>query len=306
MKKIFIFFLFAICIMQNMEAQQTIALYEGNVPNSKSYKTKERWEPQDNGDTIVRLISQPTLSIFLPEKDKATGAAVVICPGGGYWVASIVKEGFAVARQFNEYGVAAFVLKYRIPNDSSMLDKSIGPLQDAQRAIQLVRMHAAEWHVDEKKVGIMGFSAGGHVASTAATHFQHNNIENHSKINLRPDFAIFIYPVISFQDGIAHIGSRDQLIGKKPRKELLDSFSNELQVTKETPPTFLVHASNDDAVPVMNSIAYYEALLKYKIPAEMHLYKSGGHGFGMMNPTTNDLWMESCKNWMQSMNLISK
>ena len=306
MKKIFISFLFTICIMKNTEAQQTIPLYEGNVPNSKPYKTKERWEPQDNGDTLVRLISQPTLSVFLPEKDKATGAAVIICPGGGYWVNSLIKEGFAVAKQFNEYGVAAFVLKYRIPNDSSMINKSIGPLQDAQRAIQLVRMHASIWNVDEKKVGIMGFSAGGHLASTAATHFQHNYVENDRKINLRPDFAIFIYPVISFQDSIGHIGSRDQLIGKKPRKELLDSFSNELQVTATTPPTFLVHASDDDAVPVMNSIVYYEALLKYKIPVEMHLYKSGGHGFGMKNPTTNDLWMESCKNWMLSMGLIAK
>lgn len=289
-----------------MEAQQTISLYEGNVPNSKPYATKERWEPQDNGDTIVRLISQPTLTIFLPEKEKATGASVIICPGGGYWVASMIKEGFAVAKQFNEYGVAAFVLKYRIPNDSSIVNKSIGPLQDAQRAIQLVRLHAAEWNVDENKVGIMGFSAGGHVASTAATHFQHSYIENDSKINLRPDFAIFIYPVISFQDSIAHFGSKAQLIGKWPSKTLSDSFSNELQVTKQTPPTFLVHASNDDAVPVMNSIVYYEALLRFKIPVEMHLYKSGGHGFGMKNPTSNDLWMERCKNWMQSMRLIPK
>ena len=292
--------------MQNMEAQRTISLYEGDIPNSKPYPTKEKWEPQDNGDTIVRLISQPTLTIFLPEKEKATGASVIICPGGGYWVASIVKEGFAVARQFNEYGVAAFVLKYRMPNDSSMVNKSIAPLQDAQRAIQLVRMHAAEWNVDEKKVGIMGFSAGGHLASTAATHFQHNYLENGSTINLRPDFAIFIYPVISFQDSIAHFGSRTQLIGKWPSKTLIDSFSNELQVTKQSPPTFLVHASNDDAVPVMNSIVYYEALLRNKIPVEMHLYKSGGHGFGMKNPTTNELWMDACKSWMQSMRLIPK
>ncbi len=306
MKKIFISFLFTICTMQNMEAQRTIPLYEGAVPNSKPYPTKEKWDPQNNGDTIVRLISQPTLSIFLPEKEKATGAAVVICPGGGYWVASIVKEGFAVARQFNEYGIAAFVLKYRIPNDSSMINKSIGPLQDAQRAIQLVRMHATEWNVDTNKVGIMGFSAGGHVASTAATHFQHSYIDNDDKINLRPDFAIFIYPVISFQDSIAHFGSRTQLIGRFPSKTMIDSFSNELQVTKQTPPTFFVHASNDDAVPVMNSIVYYEALLRNKIPVEMHLYKSGGHGFGMKNPTSNDLWMERCKNWMQSMRLIPK
>ena len=186
---------------------------------------------------------------------------MVICPGGGYWVTSIVKEGFAVAREFNKWGVAAFVLKYRIPNDSSMIDKKIGPLQDAQRAIQLVRMHAKEWNVDANKVGIMGFSAGGHLASTAATHFNHSYIENTNNINLRPDFSIFIYPVISFQDSIGHIGSRDQLIGKNPPKPLLDSFSNELQVTAQTPPTFLVHATDDDVVPVMNSIVFYEALL---------------------------------------------
>ncbi|MEP6583790.1 MAG: alpha/beta hydrolase [Ginsengibacter sp.] len=304
MKKILICFLFSIYIMQNIEAQQTISLYDGNIPNSKPYTTKERWEPQDNGDTIVSLISHPSLSIFLPEKEKATGAAVIICPGGGYWVASIVKEGFAVARQFNEFGIAAFVLKYRIPNDSSMINKSIGPLQDAQRAIQIVRMHAAEWNLDEKKIGIMGFSAGGHLASTAATHFQHNYIDNDNKINLRPDFAIFIYPVISFQDSIAHIGSRTQLIGRWPSRIMRDSFSNELQVTKQTPPTFFVHASDDDAVPVMNSIVYYQALLKYKIPAEVHFYKSGGHGFGMKNPTTSELWMEQCRSWMQSMKLI--
>lgn len=306
MKKIIISLLFTICIMQNMEAQQTISLYGGNVPNSKPYATKERWEPLDNGDTLVRFTSQPALSVFLPEKEKANGTAVIICPGGGYWVSSIIKEGFAVAKQFNEYGVAAFVLKYRIPSDSSMINKSIGPLQDAQRAIQLVRMHAAEWNVDEKKIGIMGFSAGGHIASAAATHFQHSYIENDNKINLRPDFAILIYPVISFQDSIAHYGSRSQLIGKWPSKTLSDSFSNELQVTKQTPPTFLVHASNDDAVPVMNSIVYYQALLRNKVPVEMHLYKSGGHGFGMKNPTTDELWMERCKSWMQSMKLIPK
>ncbi|MDQ6845830.1 MAG: alpha/beta hydrolase, partial [Bacteroidota bacterium] len=277
MKKMFISLL-TIYFMQNIQAQKTIALYEGAVPNSKPYNTKEFWEPQHNGDTIVHFISQPTLTIFLPEKAKANGAAVIICPGGGYWIASIVKEGFAVAKKLNENGIAAFVLKYRIPNDSSMIDKSIGPLQDAQRAIQLVRMNAAEWNVDVNKVGIMGFSAGGHVASTAATHFQKSYIDNPDKINLRPDFGIFIYPVISFQDSIGHIGSRDQLIGKNPRKTLLDSFSNELQINKQTPPAFLVHASDDHTVPVMNSINFYESLLKNNVSAEMHIYKGGGHG----------------------------
>jgi acetyl esterase/lipase len=291
--------------MKPMYAQQTMPLYDGDVPNSKPYSTKEVWEPQSNGDTIVHFTSQPTLTVFLPDKTIANGTAVVICPGGGYWITSIVKEGFDVAKEFNKWGVAAFVVKYRIPNDSSMIDKKIGPLQDAQRAIQLVRMHAKEWNINPKKVGIMGFSAGGHLASTAATHFNHSYIENTNNINLRPDFALFIYPVISFQDSIGHIGSRDQLIGKNPDPQLRDSFSNELQVTAKTPPTFLVHATDDDVVPVMNSIVYYEHLLQFKIPAEMHIYMAGGHGFGMRNPTTKDLWMERCKNWMDSMGLLN-
>jgi len=298
--------LILIFAMHHLYAQTTINLYDGSVPNSKPYTTKELWDPQSNGDTIVHYTSVPTLTVFLPDKNIANGTAVVICPGGGYWVTSIVKEGFDIAREFNKWGVAAFVVKYRIPNDSSMIDRKIGALQDAQRAIQLVRTHAKEWNVDVNKVGIMGFSAGGHLASTAATHFNKSYIENPKNISLRPDFSIFIYPVISFQDSIGHIGSRDQLIGKNPPKPLLDSYSNELQVTAQTPPTFLVHSTDDDVVPVMNSIRFYESLLQYKIPAEMHIYKAGGHGYGMNNPTTKDLWMERCKTWMQGMNLVGK
>ena len=298
--------LILIFAMHHLYAQTTINLYDGSVPNSKPYTTKELWDPQSNGDTIVHYTSVPTLTVFLPDKNIANGTAVVICPGGGYWVTSIVKEGFDIAREFNKWGVAAFVVKYRIPNDSSMIDRKIGALQDAQRAIQLARTHAKEWNVDVNKVGIMGFSAGGHLASTAATHFNKSYIENPNNISLRPDFSIFIYPVISFQDSIGHIGSRDQLIGKNPPKPLLDSYSNELQVTAQTPPTFLVHSTDDDVVPVMNSIRFYESLLQYKIPAEMHIYKAGGHGYGMNNPTTKDLWMERCKTWMQGMNLVGK
>jgi len=306
MKKLFLISV-TLFFMQETFAQQTIPLYNGPVPNSKAYTTEEWWEPQDDGDTIVHYISQPTLTIFLPDKSRVNGTAVIICPGGGYWINSIVKEGFAVARKFNEWGVAAFVLKYRIPNDSSMMDKSIGPLQDAQRAIQLVRMHAGEWKVDPDKIGIMGFSAGGHLASTAATHFNHNYISNEKNINLRPDFAILIYPVISFQNDIAHTGSRDQLIGKDASKEMTDSFSNELQVNDRTPPSFLVQATDDDVVPVMNSIVFYEALIKYKIPAEMHLYKSGGHGFGMKTQNLpSDHWIELFGDWLGAQGLLTK
>lgn len=304
MKKSGINFILLICMATTLHAQKTISLYDGKVPNSLPYHTKEVWEPKSNGDTIVHYTSEPTLTIFPANKTKANGTAVIICPGGGYWVTSIVKEGFAVAREFNEMGVTAFVLKYRIPNDSSMTNKTIGPLQDAQRALQFVRSHAKDWNISINKIGIMGFSAGGHLASTAATHFTHSYIENADDINLRPDFAIFIYPVISFQDSIAHMGSREQLIGKRPTKESIDLYSNELQVTPQTPPTFLVHATDDKAVPVINSVKFYEALVKNKIPAEIHLYKGGGHGFGLNNPTTNGKWITLCKQWMESMGWI--
>ena len=191
-------------------------MYDGEIPNSKPYNTKEVWEPQNNGDTIVHFTSNQHLLFFCLIKKLQTALQLLFARVVVIGLTSIVKEGFAVAKEFNKWGVAAFVLKYRIPNDSSMIDKKIGPLQDAQRAIQLVRMHAKEWNIDANKVGIMGFSAGGHLASTAATHFNHSYIENNNNINLRPDFAIFIYPVISFQDSIGHIGSRDQLIGKNP------------------------------------------------------------------------------------------
>jgi acetyl esterase/lipase len=301
MARLFVTFLIIIFFMQEAVAQQTIPLYEGAIPNSREYQTKEVWEPQQDGDTLVHFISQPTLTVFLPDPSRASGAAVIICPGGGYWISSIVKEGFAVARKFNEWGIAAFVLKYRIPNDSSMVDKSIGPLQDAQRAIQLVRQRADQWHIDPNRVGIMGFSAGGHVASIAATHFTRNYISNPEHINLRPDFAMLIYPVISFQSDIAHMGSREQLIGKNPAQSLIDFFSNELQVTDSTPPCFLVQASDDSVVPVLNSVRFYEALNRHRVSGELHIYKAGGHGFGMINPTTGDLWMNRCKNWMESM-----
>jgi acetyl esterase/lipase len=180
-----------------------------------------------------------------------------------------------------------------------MINREIGPLQDAQQAIKLVRDNAKEWNVNPGRIGIMGFSAGGHLASTAGTHYNDIVIPNAEKTSLRPDFMILIYPVISFDDSIGHIGSRDQLIGKTPTAEKIKQYSNELQVTSQTPPTFLVHASDDDAVNPQNSIRFYEALVQHKVPAELHIYQSGGHGFGMKQKSKNELWMERCKNWME-------
>jgi acetyl esterase/lipase len=278
-------------------AQITIPLYNGKIPNSKPAPDEETSEQQD-GIIIVSKISKPTLTIFLPSKDKANGTAVIICPGGGYWVNAISHEGTDVAKEFVKMGVAAFVLKYRIPNDATMENQEIGPLQDAQQAIKTVRQRAKEWNININRVGVMGFSAGGHLASTAGTHFNKALIPDVDNISLRPDFMILIYPVISFQNDIGHLGSREQLIGKQPTAEKMNEYSNELQITPQTPPTFLVHASDDDGVNPNNSIVFYQNLIRNKVPAELHIYQKGGHGFGMINKTTDDLWMDRCKSWM--------
>lgn len=280
-------------------AQTTSDLYQGKIPNSKLAPNEEKTEVHD-GITIVSKISLPTLTVFLPAKEKANGTAVIVVPGGGYWINASGHEGIDVAKKLNEVGITAIVLKYRIPNDATMENKEIGPLQDAQQAIKVVRQRASEWGIKADRVGIMGFSAGGHLASTAGTHYLKAVISNEEKINLRPDFMILIYPVISFQENITHMGSREQLIGKNPSKEKIDLYSNELQITKDTPPTFLVHATDDDVVKVENSLRFYEHLIQNSVPAEMHIYQKGGHGFGMKNPTSDDLWIERLQNWLRS------
>ena len=298
MKKIFLLISLGFIMNNTMQSQTVMSLYKDSIPNSKPSADEEKTS-FENGITIISKISRPTLTIFLPKKEMANGTAVVICPGGGYWVTASSHEGTDVAKEFAAMGVAAFVLKYRIPNDATMMNREIGPLQDAQQAIKLVRDRAKEWNINPGRIGIMGFSAGGHLASTAGTHFGTSLIPNAEHTSLRPDFMMLIYPVISFNDSIGHRGSRDQLIGKTPAPEKIKEYSNELQVTDQTPPTFLVHASDDDGVKPENSIVFYQALLRHKIPAEMHMYQSGGHGFGMKQKSKKELWMERCRNWME-------
>ncbi len=240
-------------------------------------------------------VTQPTLEIFLPEKDKSTGAAVVICPGGGYSVVVYQGEGIKTAKEFAKNGVAAFVLKYRLPDDSTMVDKKIGPLQDVQQAIKIVRENASKWGIDINKVGIMGFSAGGHLASTGATHFKKSFIENNNNTSLRPDFQILVYPVISMQDSLTHLDSRIKLLGKNPSKEIIDQFSNELQIDGDTPPAYLTHAGDDKLVDVDNSIFYFEKLRHFNVAAELHIYQKGGHGFVFGRQS----WMEPLFQWMK-------
>ncbi|GAB3246963.1 hypothetical protein GCM10027347_02220 [Larkinella harenae] len=275
-------------------AQQEIPLYAGAVPNTKSSDVKEVRRP----DGVVSSVTQPTLSIFLPPKEKATGAAVIICPGGGYGVLVMKREGYEVAEAFNRMGVAAFVLKYRLPSEKTMLDQSIGPLQDAQQAIKTVRQRAAEWGVDPKRIGIMGFSAGGHLAATAGTHFKKPVIENPEGTSVRPDFMILIYPVISFRDEIGHTGSRKNLLGESPKPEQVTLFSNELQVDSSTPPAFLTHAGDDVGVSVKNSLVFYEALLKNNVPADLHVYTKGGHGY--LKTPAFDEWFGRIRHWMDT------
>lgn len=275
--------------------QRVIPLYPGTVPNS----SQENGEDKTNAEKTVFLrVVNPALSVYLPTGGQAKKTAVIICPGGGYGQLVIKREGYHVAEEFNKKGVAAFVLRYRLPDDKTNKNKSIAPLQDAEQAIKLVRDSAALWNIDPNKIGIMGFSAGGHLASSAGTHYNHVLIPNAANTSLRPDFMILVYPVISFNNAIGHIGSRNNLLGSSPSADSINFFSNELHVNNLTPATFLVHAGDDKVVDVANSIKFYEELNKNGVTADLHVYSKGGHGFGSTPPF--DEWFTRCLFWMES------
>ena len=289
-----------------LEQQKEVKLWD-EIPGSIAAEDYKEEQALD-GDVVsgYSKVSEPTITIFEPESGKATGTAVVICPGGGYSHLAINKEGYKLGAWFAEQGVTGFVLKNRLPSDAIMKDKTIGPLQDAQRAIRYVREHAATYGIDTSKVGIMGFSAGGHLASTAATHYADHVYESTEGVSAKPDFSMLIYPVISLQRGITHQGSRDNLLGKNASQAAVYKFSGEYQVTPETPMTFLVHATDDGAVPVANSINYYLALKDAGVPVEMHIYEDGGHGFGMGRSATANSWPEALSLWLKKHDLITK
>lgn len=300
-----IFILLILVFMFTFSNAQTTAPLYKEVPNSKpDVDYKEKADTGTDGVIRISKVSVPEITIFQPSGFEGKHTAVIICPGGGYSILAYNLEGTEVARILNRWGVAAIVLKYRLPTDAIMKDKSIGPLQDAQRAIQYVRENAEHLNIDPEKIGIMGFSAGGHLASTASTHFGKSYISNPTTISLRPDFSVLVYPVISLIGSLTHRGSRNNLIGQNPPQELVMDFSNEIQVTNQTPPAFLILASDDKIVNPENSIRYYEALLKNHVPAEMHIYQNGGHGFGTHNRTTEDDWMQRLKHWMQHNDLL--
>ncbi|MBE7174094.1 MAG: alpha/beta hydrolase [Williamsia sp.] len=295
----------AICLQMSLTviSQEIIPLYS-SVPNSKPGPDEEKMDTAANGRIGGSKVSRPTLTVFVPEAGKANGTAVVICPGGGYVHLAMTHEGYDVAKRLNSSGITCFVLKYRLPSDQIMVKKEIGPLQDAQRAIQIVREGADRWHLNKNKIGIIGFSAGGHLASTAGTHFQQVVIDNKAGTSLRPDFMILGYPVISFSDSLAHMGSRNNLVGKEASPELVNLYSNELQVTTQTPPTFLVHAKDDRTVKVENSLRFKEKLDSFHVPAEIYLYEKGGHGFGLNNSTSDVKWMDLAEAWLRKQGFL--
>ncbi|MEJ7694197.1 alpha/beta hydrolase [Daejeonella sp.] len=277
-------------------AQKVIKLYPGTTPNQKITTGEADTSNQDK--SVFNRVSNPTLTLYPGNKTSAKKTAVIICAGGGYAELNIKREGYAIAEAFNKKGIAAFVLKYRLSDDKSNSDKSIAPLQDAQQAIKVVRDSAEKWKIDPHKIGIMGFSAGGHLAASLGSHYNDALINNPSKTNLRPDFMLLIYPVISFRELFGHIGSRDNLLSKSPSRESVDYFSNELHVNKQTPATFLVHAGDDKIVSVVNSLKYYEELQKSSVVADLHIYAKGGHGFSIV--PAFDEWFGRCILWLSN------
>lgn len=293
----------AIISVLNSNAQQkTMDLWPGGIPGlvfTDSYIEKST--ASEGLITRFEKTTNPMIYIFLPTREKATGTAVLICPGGGYAALAFGHEGNAIASWLNDNGIAGIILKYRLPSDLIMKDKSIGPLQDAQEAMRIIRRNAVAWNIDPKKVGVIGFSAGGHLASTLSTHYADKVYDVADTISARPDFSLLIYPVITMDSSFTHAGSRKNLIGDKPSDEAIKSFSNELQVNEKTPPAFMVHSADDQTVPVKNSIVYYEQLVKYKIPSELHIFQKGGHGYGLGgSKDTQSAWPGLCINWLKA------
>jgi acetyl esterase/lipase len=300
MKEFFISMVLCLAAGTILSQNFTIPLWEGDPPNYRDIGETIKWDTTN----IIRvsLVQYPDIAVYLPSPANATGQAVVICPGGGYSILAYHYEGSDVARWFSSRGIAAAVLKYRLPGSKSNIIPHKSPLMDAQRAMRLVRHHALSWNIDPGKIGIMGFSAGGHLASTLATHFDAGDPDHPDpveRMSCRPDFSILVYPVISFTGDFMHSGSRKNLLGGDPDPELVRYYSNELRVREDTPRSILIHSGDDKGVPVENSISYYRALLEHGISAEMHVYPYGGHGYSLaIGKGHLSTWPDRVLEWM--------
>jgi len=287
---------------------EIIPLYSEGIPCANNLTME--FEYESPGHRLLKKINTPEILYYpsqVNSKDNNRPAILVI-PGGGYVTNSIDKEGIEIAKWLNDFGISAFVLKYRLPEWDSSNCKSQIALMDAQRSIRIIRSNAEEWGYNPDKIGVLGFSAGGHLASTLSVH-NDNGIENSKieieKIGSRPDFSILIYPVITMKDPYAHSGSRESLLGKKPSKEDIKYFSPEMQVNTNTPPTILIHSTDDEVVPVENSIMYYQALIKNNIPASIHVWENGGHGYGISRAVGSvKSWTKITQEWIVQRQLI--
>jgi len=300
MQKIIFSLIFSLFSFMAFAQNHTLPLWPGNPPLQNASDLKE--EATQQGILRIANVQTPTIEVYLPTKQIATGEAVVIFPGGGYGILAYDWEGTDFAKWLNAQGIAGIVVKYRLPISKSLTDAKEVPLMDAQRAIRLVRKNAEAWNIDPTKVGVMGFSAGGHLASTLSTQYNHEVNRPKDEIDAiaaRPDFSILVYPVISFRDAAVHSGSRKNLVGEHASQELMDRFSGELNVNAQTPPTFLVHAQDDKGVPIENSLLYYQALHKHGVKASLHIYPTGGHGFGFgLGKGAVESWREVLLTWM--------
>lgn len=283
---------------------ETVPLWPEGAPGA--IENSEYTEELNKGDEnwpMQRLarIKDPRIDVYLPSPETATGGAVVICPGGGYGIVAHEHEGVDVAKWFNARGIVAFVLKYRLPSAKIMEDPSIGPLQDVQAAIRLVRRRAEDWKVDSQRIAVMGFSAGGHLAGSAATLYDEDVYPVLDAISARPDLAILVYPVASMQAEITHGGSVKNLLGAEPSQAQRDRFSAELQVDAHTPPTFLLHSADDGTVPVENSLRMATALKAHGVSFELHVFPHGGHGYGLAPGRTDGLerWPDLLATWLK-------
>jgi acetyl esterase/lipase len=277
----------------------TLKVWPNGAPNDNGMK-----EPEEKYDGVrVRNVSEAEMYVYLPEKENNMGAAVVICPGGGYWIEAMDHEGYDIAKWLQSQGVAGIVLKYRLPYGHHEI-----PSCDARQTMRIVRANAKEWGIDPGKVGIAGSSAGGHLASTVGTVFDLGDPQSTDpikKMSCRPDFMLLLYPVISFNEAVGHMGSRKNLIGEGNDWKLAKQYSNELNVTKNTPPTFLVLADDDTGVIPQNSVDFYLALKQHKVPAEMHIFQEGGHGFGIAKKDLPvDMWPDLFYAWLKSQKIV--
>lgn len=289
--KYLVLLLFSVYANMVLAQNHIVALWQGKVPNSKESDIQEK--QKNMSARVISKVVDPKLEVYLPSSVINTGTMVMICPGGGYGALAFDKEGTDVAKWLNGHGIAAAVLKYRLPEDYTNEIPHLSPLIDAKKGIELIRSNAENWGIDPSKVGVMGFSAGGHLASTLGTHFEDQN---------RPDFMVLIYPVVTMKQDYTHNGSRENLLGKNPTENLVYRYSNELLVNSNTPPSFILHSGDDALVPVENSLQFYRALKEKKIEVEMHIYPYGGHGFAMgLQKGRLSHWRELLMSWLRGL-----